>query len=230
MKVISIRDVRGSTLEKYARAGELVGIQNYGALIGVIVPLTQNWVEHLIEYNSSRLQQSLAESEKQIASDQPMATLDASLAEAVSGAEHSAQQPAGQAQVAATGEAPEGFALPASVLQTLPPALLKDFGAAVLGTADELGEAAAAPRIVRVGDLSGGLIQAAGEAGHTLALTHDRVLIGILVPVTSQLVGFLIEENISRVLYNISLSEKEIRAGEVTPLTTERSDAGKPFG
>jgi hypothetical protein len=37
-------------------------------------------------------------------------------------------------------------------------------------------------------------------------------LIGVVIPVTRSLVTFLIEQNISRVLYNIGLSEKRIRA------------------
>ena len=46
--------------------------------------------------------------------------------------------------------------------------------------------------------------------GQTLALTHDRELIGIVIPVTQNLVHFLIEQNISRVLYNIDVGEKEL--------------------
>ena len=69
-------------------------------------------------------------------------------------------------------------------------------------------------RTVRIGDLSAGLIEEAGRGGQTLAITHDRELIGIVIPVTQELVQFVIEQNISRVLYNISLGEKQIGTDE----------------
>jgi hypothetical protein len=73
-------------------------------------------------------------------------------------------------------------------------------------------------RTVRIGDLKAALIEQAGEAGQTVALTHDRELIGILIPVTAGLVQFLIEQNLSRVLYNIGLGEKQL--GTADKLTT----------
>jgi hypothetical protein len=55
-------------------------------------------------------------------------------------------------------------------------------------------------RTVRVRDLSAGLIEKAGYDGQTLAVAHDRELIGIVIPVTQSLVDFPIEQNMSRVL------------------------------
>jgi hypothetical protein len=63
---------------------------------------------------------------------------------------------------------------------------------------------------VRIGELSAERIEQAGAAGQTLALTHDRELVGIVIPVTQGLVEFLIEQNMSRVLYNIGLGEKQL--------------------
>jgi hypothetical protein len=65
-------------------------------------------------------------------------------------------------------------------------------------------------RTVRIGDLSAEVIEQAGVAAQTLAITHDRELLGIVIPVTPGLVEFLIERNMSRVLYNISLGEKQL--------------------
>lgn len=65
---------------------------------------------------------------------------------------------------------------------------------------------------VRIGELSAERIEQAGAAGQILALTHDRELVGILIPVTQGLVQFLIEQNMSRVLYNIGLGEKQLAA------------------
>jgi hypothetical protein len=67
---------------------------------------------------------------------------------------------------------------------------------------------------VRIGDLTAGLIEKAGANGQTLAITHDRQLIGIVIPVTRGLVEFLIEQNMSRILYNIALSEKQIKTAD----------------
>ncbi len=65
-------------------------------------------------------------------------------------------------------------------------------------------------RTVRIGDLSAEVIEQAGLAAQTLAITHDRELLGIVIPVTPGLVEFLIERNMSRVLYNINLGEKQL--------------------
>jgi len=77
-------------------------------------------------------------------------------------------------------------------------------------------------RTVRIGDLSAAVIEKAGAAGQTLAVTHERELIGMLIPVTQNLVQFLIEQNISRVLYNIHQGEKELTIpGTMTTLDRE---------
>ena len=67
---------------------------------------------------------------------------------------------------------------------------------------------------IRIGDISAERIEQAGAAGETLALTHDRELVGIVIPVTQGLVEFLIEQNMSRVLYNIGLGEKQLTTPE----------------
>jgi hypothetical protein len=76
------------------------------------------------------------------------------------------------------------------------------------GSAEELAEPSV--HTVRIGELSAERIEQAGAAGQTLALTHDRELVGIVIPVTQGLVEFLIEQNMSRVLYNIGLGEKQL--------------------
>lgn len=67
-------------------------------------------------------------------------------------------------------------------------------------------------RTVRIGDIGADLIERAGEKGQALAITHDRELIGVIIPVTRDLVQFLIDQNISRFLYSVGLSEKHISA------------------
>src|SRR6266516_2229868 len=82
MKTINIRDLRGSSLVGNARRGDLVGITNYRQLIAVIVPVTPDWLEHLIEYNWSHVRQSILEGEQRITDGDPMVTLDGMLADA----------------------------------------------------------------------------------------------------------------------------------------------------
>jgi len=67
---------------------------------------------------------------------------------------------------------------------------------------------------VRLGDLTALLIEETGARAQSLAVTYNRKLIGTLVPVTWNLVSFLIEQNLSRILYNIGLSEKHITTSE----------------
>jgi antitoxin (DNA-binding transcriptional repressor) of toxin-antitoxin stability system len=211
MRTVNIRDLRGAGLADSARQGELLGITNYRQLIGVLVPVTQAWVEHLIEYNWSRVRQSVVEGEQEMAAGTPMTTLDGLLADA------GGQKPAGTD--AAPGQHPDPQAMLAAAAVT---ALALGGYPGELPEKDAAGpQARVSPtvRTVRVGDLSAKLIEEAGAEGQTLALTNDRVLVGIVVPVTRGLVEFLVEQNMSRVLYNIALGEKEMSEGG-EPLTT----------
>src|SRR4051794_15567648 len=195
MRMVSIRGLSGAELEAFARSGELVGVTKSRVLIGVMIPITPNWVAHVIEHNWSRVMQSVTEGELEMAADAPMTTLDNVLAEAAgpprpAGWDPGAAQPDGQP--------------------------LRRFMASIGALESEDSDLPPA-RNVRVGDLSAAVIEQAGEANEVLAVTHDGVLLGIVVPVTQRLVGFLVGKNISRVLYNVSVGEKEIESDE--PLT-----------
>ncbi len=67
-----------------------------------------------------------------------------------------------------------------------------------------------AVRTLCLGDLSARIIEEASDAGQALALTQGGELIGIVVPVTQDLMEFLVEQNMSRVLYNIGMAEKQL--------------------
>lgn len=82
------------------------------------------------------------------------------------------------------------------------------------GTTQEAGSPLPSPVTKRIGDLSAAVIKQAGENGQTIAVTHDREPIAIIIPVTRDLVEFLLEQNMSRVLNSIHLAEKEIRRGD----------------
>jgi hypothetical protein len=222
METVSIRGLRGSDLAKRARSGELVGIENHRVLIGVVVPVTSQWLEHLIDYNWSNVMQSIAEGEQALTDGKPMVTLDSVIADADGRSEPpgaSEAAPKGLAGIAAVATAAVG-----GTVVNVPGGketveqLRAAAGSPGPATGQKEGSAESAVRTVRIGDLSGHLIEEAGAAGQTLAITHDRELIGIVVPVTAGLVQYLIEMNMSRVLYNIGRGERKIADGE--PLVT----------
>ena len=219
METVSIRNLRGSALRERARNGEPLAITNHRVLIGVMIPVAAPWVELLIDYNWSHVRQSIAEGEHAMAAGTPLTAIEDVIAEP---------------DVPGPGEeglnTPERLAVPlvaaltgGTVTQTPQSkeavrrlqAVLNPPGSAA---GQENSPAEPSVRTVRIGDLSATIIQEAGEAGQTLAVTHDRELIGIVIPVTQRLVEFLIEQNISRVLYNIGLGEKQI--GTPDKLTT----------
>jgi hypothetical protein len=177
VETVSIRNLRGESLRQHARKGEVLAITNRGGLIGVAIPVASAWLEHLIDYNLSHVDQSIAEAERAMASGTPMVTL---------------QDVVGQLQAMLN-----------------PPRN---------GTGQEAVSPQPAAVTVRMGDLTANLIENAGVAGQTLAVTHDRELIAIVIPVTRDLVEFLLEQNMSRVLYNIGLAEKQISTPE--PMTS----------
>ena len=67
---------RGAKLEEAAGAGELVGLTRDRALIAVVVPMVQAWVEHIVDQNWSRILQSAASAEDLIAAEARLTTLD----------------------------------------------------------------------------------------------------------------------------------------------------------
>lgn len=229
MKTISVRNLRGESLAASAHQGDLVGITNYRVLIGVLVPVTAAWVEHLIDYNWSRVKQSIDEAEQEASKGKPAVTLDGLLAEERDDLDYREEEPGklGEAHLRLAAAAASalgaltGHAGLSGVAEQLSAKVVQPLQAAVAapGSAGSAGAGnVPSVRTVRIGDLSASLIEEAGRDGQTLALTHGRVLIGIVIPVTPDLVQFLIEQNISRVIYNITIGEKEITTGE--PFTT----------
>jgi hypothetical protein len=201
METISIRDIRGERLRETARKGKLLGITNRRALIGVFVPVAPAWVEHLIDYNWSNVQQSVAEGARAMALGKPLADVS----DVTSTTEPQAKLVAAVVgeSVTATPETEEAIRGLQDVLNPPSP-----------GAEPDRTTSAPSVRTVRIGDLKAGadVIEQAAKARQTLAITHDRELIGIVIPVTPGLVQFLIEQSMSRVLTNIQLAEKQLGA------------------
>jgi hypothetical protein len=216
MRTVGIRDLRGSTLRESSSKGELLAIANHRVLIGIFVPATSAWVEQVIDYNLSQVYQSIAEGEQAMTAGVPMATLDGVLAAAsdvgYEGQGPGPRGPAGltaQLSAAAVGESVVLSSASKEAIAGLKGAL--GFPQPAGGRANQ-DEPSVHP--IRVGDLSAAQIEKAGVNGRVLAITYDRELVGIVIPVTPDLVQFLMEQNISRVLYNVGLGEKEIGTGE----------------
>lgn len=188
METVSIRNLRGESLRERAASGKPLAITNRGALIGVVIPVAPSWLEHIIAYNLSHVEQSVAEAEQAMA-DKPMITLHEVVEQLRADLNPTPRTETGQATAPA-----ERSSL-----------------------------------TVRIGDLTAKLIEKAGASGQTLALTHDRELVAIVIPVTRDLVEFLLEQNMSRLQYVLSLAAKETRtAGALTPLEQLADDLEVP--
>lgn len=223
METVSIRGLRGAALRDRARKGEVLAITNHRVLVGVLIPAVAGWVEHLIYQNWSRVRQSIAEGEQAMADGTPMVTIQEMIGE---------PDAAGHGQGPGPGTAPAGrpdvplaAAIVGGAVAQAPESkeALERFLAAwnPPGLAARQESSSAEPSVVvrtvctvRIGDLSARLIEEAGANGQALAITHDRELIGILIPVTQGLVQFLIEQNMSRVLDNIGRAEEELEASD----------------
>jgi len=200
METVNIRDIRGNALRERARNGLPLAIANHRVLIGVFIPVAAEWVEHLIEHNWSQVRQSISEGEQAMAAGTPMTTLD----EVTLGADGSGGQRRIPLLAAIVGRTMKTDSRSQAIIDGLRAAL-----APPDSRPDAVGEALE-PRMVRIGDLTAGVIEQAGEEGRIVAITHQRELVGIVIPITSDLVQFLIEQNLSRVLYSIRQGEKEL--------------------
>jgi hypothetical protein len=221
METVSIRNLRGENLRRHALKGNPLAITNRGGLIGVIIPVTAAWVEHVIDYNWSHVRQSVVEGEQAMAdAAAPMITIQHVVPDKnpVSPGDRALNTPE---RVALTLAA----AMVGGTVTQTPETkeILRRLQAALNPSSSAAGQedTPAGPSVITVGirDLKAGLIEKAAADGQILAITHDRELIGIVIPITPGLVEFLIEQNMSRVLYNIALAEKQIRtADKITTL------------
>jgi hypothetical protein len=209
METFSIRDLRGAALRESASKGEPLAITNHRVLVGVLIPAATGWVEHLISHNWSEVRQSIGEAEEVMTAGQPMVTIDDIVSE--SDAARHRQQPD-----------PDALAEPVVPLAAAMLGGTVTQGKSSRETVKQL-QAALNPlepsvvhtmRTIRIGNLSAAQIERAGANGEALAVTHDRELIGVLVPVTPDLVQFLIEQNIDRIVHRIKLGEKQLKTSE----------------
>ena len=67
MKTIGIREVSGERITAAVAAGDVLGITNGRVLAGVLMPLTTETVEHLVDQNVTRIVQNIREGEREVA-------------------------------------------------------------------------------------------------------------------------------------------------------------------
>jgi hypothetical protein len=198
MEKISIRNLRGSTLRARSQKGEWLAITNHRVLIGVLIPAAEGWVQHLIRHSWPQVRQNIDEAENAMAAGQPMTTIDDMAPAPV--------RPRMPLEAAIVGGAVTQAPLSEVTVGKLSAAL----NPPAPGAAEDDGTARYPVRTVRIGDLSARLIDDAGASRQVIAVTHDHELVGILIPVTQDLVQSLIEDNISRVLDGIEKSEAQL--------------------
>jgi antitoxin (DNA-binding transcriptional repressor) of toxin-antitoxin stability system len=217
MDTVKIRDLRGTDLLQRTRSGRPLALTNRGSLVAVIIPVTRAWVEHLIDYNWSHVRQSIDEGERAMTAGEPMAAIDDVMAQPGPGpGDGGGGQDAPELLVPVVAAVIGGTVMqPPETRETL-----ERLHAALNPRSADAAAEGPSVLTMRIGELSAERIGQAGAAGQTLALTHDRELVSIVIPVTRGLVEFLIEQNMSRVLYNTSLGEKEI-LGSGTMLTLD---------
>ena len=229
METVSIRNLRGENLRENALKGKPLAITNRGALIGVIIPVAAAWVEHLVDYNWSRVRQSIVEGDQAMEADAPMIMVQDVIPENDAGGYEGGNRSNTPERLALTLAAAMGGGTVAQTpeseetLERLRTALNPPTATA------RPGDRPSGPSVitVRIGDLTAALIEQAGTDGQTLAITNDRELIGIVIPVTRGLVEFLIEQNMSRVLYNVGLGEKQMSTPDkMTTLDEALGQAG----
>jgi antitoxin (DNA-binding transcriptional repressor) of toxin-antitoxin stability system len=206
METVSIRDLRGTTLRDRAREGKPLAITNHRVMVGVVIPVVPAWVEHIVSRNWSHVRQSIDEAEGVLADGKPMTALSGVSAAAEVAGHGALPRPTIPLVADLVGETVVQTPRSKETLDRLQAALYpRDTADQDSGPAGHSVE-----RIVRIGDLSADMIERAGQDGQTLAITHDRELIGIIIPVTQRLVQLLIEQSLSRVVHNIGLAEKEL--------------------
>jgi antitoxin (DNA-binding transcriptional repressor) of toxin-antitoxin stability system len=213
VETIRIRDLRGEALLDRARKGEALAITDHRVLIGVIIPAAEAWAQHLICQNWPEVERNITEAEQAMAAGPRMTTVE-DIADAPLPDRTGPHRPRPRKKTAVPLEA---AIVGGGIAQTPRSKEVIRRLYAAWNLADEEPDDPSfvqAIRPVRIGDLSAALIRQAGLDRQALAVTHGRELVGILVPVTQDLVQFLIEQNMDRVLSSIEKAEDRLEAGD----------------
>jgi hypothetical protein len=211
MKTVGIRELNAAKFRQLVDAGKLAGITSDRVLVGVFSPIGDQWLDHLLRMNRSRLIQSIDEGEKSLANEKPLTTLDDLDLDAPATGPTAGIPPSGKNPVAAVIENPLAAAHD----------LLALVGGLVTHQSEEHKTDAQPPlhRTIRIGDIGKQPILDAGKTGQMLVVTNRGQMLGIIIPVTQRLVAHMIEANLSRLRRTIPEGEAGLQLGATRTLT-----------
>ena len=75
MKTVAIRELSGDLITRVTAQGQILGVTNMGALVGVVLPLTREVIQGMASRDAASMQDSVRKAETEIASGRPMSTL-----------------------------------------------------------------------------------------------------------------------------------------------------------
>jgi hypothetical protein len=214
MKTIAIRDLRAPLLHQLGAEKSLAGITDNRVLVGVFTPIDREWLMHVLTQNHSRVLQSVRDGEKELDNlNEPhdVRTLDDRLKEAAERDDAAATR--------ASDADPAGFWDPRQAVQPVVQPLLHALSTVRNMASHQSQEMPPVDaRTIKIGDISAAEIRAAADASQMLVVTDRRQLVGIIVPITQQLVAHLIEGNLSRVKRSVAQGEHEYQSGSAKTL------------
>lgn len=81
METVTIRDLSGAFIARASEAGEILGVTNMGALVGVLVPLTRDVLRRMAIRDAAQVRERLGRAEESLALGQPVSTVSELLRE-----------------------------------------------------------------------------------------------------------------------------------------------------
>jgi hypothetical protein len=76
LRRVAIRELSGPLFDEIAEDRRPIAVMNDGQLCGVVVPISQGWVDQLIDHSISRLAHSMDLARKEASEDLPVGSLD----------------------------------------------------------------------------------------------------------------------------------------------------------
>ncbi|MFF0284365.1 hypothetical protein ACFYSW_29165 [Rhodococcus aetherivorans] len=211
METVGIRQLNAKKFQQLVDTGKLAGITSDRVLVGVFSPIGDQWLNHLLRMNRSRLMQSIEEGEKSLANEKALTTLD----------DLDLDAPA----TGAATDTPNSPMSSVTAVMENPIAAVQDLlamvGGLVMHPSEESTTGTQPPqhRTIRIGDIGKQPILEAGKTGQMLVVTNRGQMLGIIIPVTQRLVAHMVEANLSRLRRSIREGEADLQLGATRTLT-----------
>ena len=75
MQTVAVRELSGELITRVTARGQILGITNMGSLVGVLVPLTREIIQHMATRDAADVQASAHQADAELRSGQAMSTL-----------------------------------------------------------------------------------------------------------------------------------------------------------